>query len=80
MPMTYKSYTNQNDQRSCAIFMSTVPQAQHVINNVLLMATIPPDIQDDDELVITMITKRCMEKIDSADWLALVETMKKVIS
>ena len=80
IPMPYESYTNQNHQRACAIFMATVPQAQHMINDVLRMSTIPPEIRNDDELVTAMITKRCVEELDVTDWLALVEAMKKVIS
>ena len=78
--MPYESYTKQNHQRSCAIFMATVPQAHHMINNMLLWAAIPPEIRNDDELVTAMITKRCIEELDDTDWLALVEAMKKVIS
>ena len=80
IPMPYESYTNQNHQRSCAIFMATVPQAHHMINDVLRITTIPPEIRNDDELVTAMITKRCIEELDNTDWLALVEAMKKVIS
>ena len=80
IPMPYESYTKQNHQRSCAIFMATVPQAHHMINDVLLISIIPPEIRNDDELVTAMITKRCIEELDATDWLALVEAMKKVIS
>ena len=80
IPVPYESYTKQNHQRSCAIFMATVPQAHHMINNVLLWAAIPPEIRNDDELVTAMIAKRCIEELDDTDWLALVEAMKKVIS
>ena len=80
IPMPYESYTNQNHQRSIAIFMATVPQAHHMINDVLSIIAIPPEIRNDDELVTAMITKRCIEELDNADWLALVEAMKKVIS
>ena len=80
IPMPYELYTNQNHQRSFAIFMATVPQAHHMINNMLLLAAIPPEIRNDDELVTAMITKRCIEELDETDWLALVEAMKKVIS
>ena len=80
IPMPYESYANQNHQRSCAIFMATVPQAHRMINDVLSITAIPPKIRNDDELVTAMITKRCLEELDNTDWLALVEAMKKVIS
>ena len=80
IPMPYESYTNQNHQRSCAIFTATVPQAHRMINDVLLIAAIPPDIRNDNELVTAMITKRCIEELDNTDWIALVEAIKKVIS
>ena len=79
IPMPYESYTKQNHQRSCAIFTATVPQAHRMINDVLLIATIPHEIRNDDELVTAMITERCIEELDNTDWLALVEAMKKVI-
>ena len=80
IPMPYESYTNQNHQRSCAIFTANVPQAHRMINDVLLIAAIPPDIRNDNELVTAMITERCIEELDNTDWLALVEAIKKVIS
>ena len=78
--MPEESYTNQNHQRSCAIFTATVPQTHRMINDVLSITAIPPEIRNDDELVTAMITKRCLEELDNTDWLALVEAMKKVIS
>ena len=51
-----------------------------MINDVLLIAAIPPDIRNDNELVTAMITERCIEELDNTDWLALVEAIKKVIS
>ena len=80
IPMPYESYANQNHQRSCAIFTATVPQAHRMINEVLSMTAIPPEIRNDNELVTAMITKRCLEEINNTDWLALVEAIKKVIS
>ena len=59
--------------------MATTPHAQHMINDVMGTTTIPPELQNDDELVTAMITNRCVGSLHTTDWLAIVETMKKVI-
>ena len=60
IPATEESYANQNHQRAIAIFMATTPHAQHMINDVMGTATIPPELQHDDELVTAMITSTCV--------------------
>ena len=72
-------YTEQNHQRAIAIFIAAAPHAQYAINELLIL-TNPPEESEEAQLFIESLTKEAIGKIEKEEWLAIVESMRKIIA
>ena len=71
-------YTEQNHQRAMAIFIAAAPHAQYAINDLIIL-TNPPEEFEEEQVFIESLATEAISKIDKEEWLAIVESMRKII-